>query len=114
VRYALSDHHADGYPCLPCRFKVIPLWVVRIAIWVLGLLARVWDGAARVRAFVRFLLIVSQYDAVGECCGSRRLADYFQELAAKGGTGSEGEGIGAPHRGNGSAQAGTAVGKKRR
>ena len=87
--------------------------MVRTAIWVLGLLAGVWDGAARVRAFLRFLLIVSQYDAVGECCGSRRLADYFKELVAKGGADSEGVSRGALHSNNGSSPVDAAAEKKK-
>ena len=61
----------------------MPLWVVSGAAAVFGLLSYIWAGAARFRAFARFLLIVSCYDAVGECCGTRHLADYFREQIAK-------------------------------
>lgn len=61
----------------------MPLWVVSALAAVFGLLSYVWGGAARLRAFARFLLIVSRYDAVGECCGNRHLADYFREQVSK-------------------------------
>ena len=61
----------------------MPLWVVSAAAAVFGLLSRVWGGAARLRAFARFLIIVSRYDAVGERCGTRHLGDYFHEQVAK-------------------------------
>ena len=61
----------------------MPLWVIRLAAFSLGLLGHVWPGALRYQSFARFLLIVSQYDAIGESCGSRRMADYMQELAAR-------------------------------
>lgn len=49
----------------------------------LGLLGNVWPPALHYKSFAHFLLVVSQYDTVGECCGTRRLVDYMQELAAR-------------------------------
>ena len=83
------------------RYRTVPLWVVSAAAAVFGLLARVWGGAARFHAFARFLLIVSRYDAVGECCGTRRLADYFQEQVAKSDGRPATVGEDATHGGNG-------------
>ena len=60
-----------------------PLWLVRIMVFLLALLGRLWPTALRYRSFARFLLVVSQYDAVGECCGSRRMVDYMRQLAEK-------------------------------
>ena len=59
----------------------MPLCVVRILVLLLGLVGGLWPHARRYRSVARFLLVVSQYDAIGECCGSRRMADYMQELA---------------------------------
>ncbi len=74
-----------------------------------GLLSFVWGGAARLRAFARFLLIVSRYDAVGECCGTRHLADYFREQVAKTNHSAITVGKDGGHSGNGG---GAAVKKK--
>jgi len=49
----------------------------------LGLLGYVWPAALHYKSFAHSLLVVSQYDAVGECCGTRRMVDYMQELAAR-------------------------------
>ena len=68
---------------------------------VFGLLSYVWGGAARLRAFARFLLIVSRYDAVGECCGTRHLADYFREQVAKSSDSAVTVGKDVGHDGNG-------------
>ena len=93
---------------------MIPLWVVRCAIAMLGLLSSIWDGAARARAFARFLLIVSQYDAVGERCGSRRLADYFLELVGNGGTDSQRAKSGTLHSSHGSVPTDAAADQKKK
>ena len=69
--------------CVLRRYRVVPLWALRIVIALLGLLGRPWPKALRYRSFARFLLIVSQYDAVGERCGTRRMVNYMQALAAK-------------------------------
>lgn len=50
---------------------------------LLGVLGGVWPSALRYRSFARFLLVVSQYDAIGERCGRHRMVDYMQELAEK-------------------------------
>ena len=52
-------------------------------VFLLALLGRLWPTALRYRSFARFLLVVSQYDAVGESCGSRRMVDYMRELAER-------------------------------
>ena len=88
----------------------MPLWVLSAAAAVFGLLSRLWAGAARLRSFAQFLLIVSQYDAVGECCGTRRLVDYFREQVQKSDDKHESAGKNVGHAGNGN---GASVGKKK-
>ena len=61
----------------------MPLFLVQLIVVLLGLLGRVWPKALRFRSMAHFLMIVSRYDSVGERYGSRRLADYMQELAVE-------------------------------
>ena len=65
------------------RYKAVPVWAVRLMLAFLRLLAFVWPGAMRYHAFAQFICVISTRDSVGERCGTHRLKDHFEQLAAQ-------------------------------
>jgi hypothetical protein len=65
------------------RYESVPLWYMRLKMAFLRPLAVAWPGAMRQRASTQLLFIRCTYDWFSEPCGTRRLQDHFQQLAAQ-------------------------------
>ncbi|KAK9867434.1 hypothetical protein WJX84_001664 [Apatococcus fuscideae] len=74
---------ADAWGMKEVKIRTFPLWSARVLEWFLQGFAFLSVKLQRFQYFLRFLVILSTNDSVGQPTGKRRLDAFFTELASQ-------------------------------